>query len=239
MHGWSSSCRLVYFGGYGHKRLTDVDSRNRSFIVDEASWVICHWCCNTPSFLLSSYLLVIWLCLQVEDVFWGWNNEVHVFDPMNSSWSEPKTNVSKKIFFEMRITAYWMGCEAFFFSQILEGFYSGGLCMQGRAPAPRAAHASATLGHRGYICGGRVMVSIIYGHLCTYTKAKWNDKHPSQTLFLNAGNQDEWRSLSGLWYMDMDRNVRHLKCLVNVYQICFWFSYWCSFQNPSVPHSSG
>lgn len=30
--------------------------------------------------------------------------------------------------------------------------------MQGRAPAPRAAHASATLGHRGYICGGRVMV---------------------------------------------------------------------------------
>lgn len=31
-------------------------------------------------------------------------------------------------------------------------------CVQGRAPAPRAAHASATLGHRGYICGGRVMV---------------------------------------------------------------------------------
>lgn len=33
-------CRLIYFGGYGHKLLTDIDSRNRSFIVDEASWVI-------------------------------------------------------------------------------------------------------------------------------------------------------------------------------------------------------
>uniref|UniRef100_A0A3Q3JZA2 Uncharacterized protein n=1 Tax=Monopterus albus TaxID=43700 RepID=A0A3Q3JZA2_MONAL len=30
-------------------------------------------------------------------------------------------------------------------------------CVQGRAPAPRAAHASATVGCRGYICGGRVM----------------------------------------------------------------------------------
>lgn len=36
------SCRLIYFGGYGHKLLTDVDSRNRSFIVDEASWVLGH-----------------------------------------------------------------------------------------------------------------------------------------------------------------------------------------------------
>lgn len=60
-----------------------------------------------------------------------------------------------------------MGCEAaFLFSKILGGFYSGGLCVQGHAPAPRAAHASGTLGHRGYICGGRVMVSIIYGYLC-------------------------------------------------------------------------
>lgn len=30
--------------------------------------------------------------------------------------------------------------------------------LKGRPPAPRAAHASATLGCRGYICGGRVMV---------------------------------------------------------------------------------
>uniref|UniRef100_A0A671V448 Kelch domain-containing protein 1-like n=1 Tax=Sparus aurata TaxID=8175 RepID=A0A671V448_SPAAU len=90
---WVYNGRLVYFGGYGHKLLTDVDSRNRSFIVDEASWV--------------------------EDVFWGWNNEVHVFDPVHEGWSEPKTH--------------------------------------GRPPAPRAAHASATVGCRGYICGGRVM----------------------------------------------------------------------------------
>lgn len=44
--------RLIYFGGYGHKLLTDVDSRNRSFIVDEASWVMC--------FLLIINLSQVW-----------------------------------------------------------------------------------------------------------------------------------------------------------------------------------
>lgn len=34
--------------------------------------------------------------------------------------------------------------------------------LQGRPPAPRAAHAGATLGCKGYICGGRVMVSCSY-----------------------------------------------------------------------------
>lgn len=31
---------------------------------------------------------------------------------------------------------------------------------KGHLPAPRAAHASAILGNKGYICGGRVMVSV-------------------------------------------------------------------------------
>ena len=30
---------------------------------------------------------------QVDDVYWGWNNEVHVFDPNHASWTEPQTNV--------------------------------------------------------------------------------------------------------------------------------------------------
>lgn len=32
----------------------------------------------------------------MEDVFWGWNNEVHIFDPGQASWNEPKTNVSQR-----------------------------------------------------------------------------------------------------------------------------------------------
>lgn len=63
------------------------------------------------------------------------------------------------------ITSKIFGGAALFFPEIMGGCYSGRLCVQGRAPAPRAAHASATLGHRGYICGGRVMVSVIYGLL--------------------------------------------------------------------------
>lgn len=34
------------------------------------------------------------LYFQVEEVFWGWNNEVHMFDPMQASWSQPQTHVS-------------------------------------------------------------------------------------------------------------------------------------------------
>uniref|UniRef100_A0A8C9SCM5 Kelch domain-containing protein 1-like n=1 Tax=Scleropages formosus TaxID=113540 RepID=A0A8C9SCM5_SCLFO len=89
---WVHNYRLIYFGGYGHKRLREI-SNSRSFIVDEASWV--------------------------EEVFWGWNNEVHVFDSRANKWSEPST--------------------------------------RGLAPAPRAAHSSATVGNKGYVCGGRVV----------------------------------------------------------------------------------
>lgn len=77
------SCRLIYFGGYGHKLLTDVDSRNRSFIVDEASWVFGHWCSNIHHFPLKfppfHYLTLSpgWRCvLGMEQ--WGsyiWPNE--------------------------------------------------------------------------------------------------------------------------------------------------------------------
>ncbi|XP_016115657.1 kelch domain-containing protein 1-like [Sinocyclocheilus grahami] len=88
---WVHEGRIIYFGGYGHKPLSAIHDPE-SFIVDEASWA--------------------------EDIFWGWNNEVHEFDPERSSWTEPQTS--------------------------------------GRAPLPRAAHASASIGSKGYVCGGRI-----------------------------------------------------------------------------------
>uniref|UniRef100_A0AAR2LKU3 Kelch domain containing 1 n=1 Tax=Pygocentrus nattereri TaxID=42514 RepID=A0AAR2LKU3_PYGNA len=89
---WVYKSSIIYFGGYGHKLLRAIDNP-MTFIVDEASWV--------------------------EDIYWGWNNEVHVFDSRAKSWNKPKTF--------------------------------------GQAPAPRAAHASATIGNKGYVCGGRKM----------------------------------------------------------------------------------
>ncbi|XP_062253865.1 kelch domain-containing protein 1-like [Platichthys flesus] len=164
---WVYKGRLIYFGGYGHKLLTDVDSRNRSFIVDEAAWV--------------------------EDVFWGWNNEVHIFDPRHEGWSEPKTH--------------------------------------GRAPAPRAAHACATAGHRGYVCGGRVMETRTTDIHCldleTWT---WSEIHPvssapvgrswhtltavsDSTLFLFGGLSLDCKPMSDGWLLDVEtktwREVEH------------------------------
>ncbi|KAJ7989279.1 hypothetical protein DPEC_G00317830 [Dallia pectoralis] len=62
---WVFDGRLIYFGGYVHKQL-DVINNNRSFIMDEASWA--------------------------DDIYWGWNNEVHMFDPTPARWCEPQTS---------------------------------------------------------------------------------------------------------------------------------------------------
>ncbi|XP_070775924.1 kelch domain-containing protein 1-like [Enoplosus armatus] len=155
---WVNNGRIIYFGGYGEKPLTDVDSRNKSFIIDEASWF--------------------------EDVFWGWNNEVHIFDPMQASWSEPQTH--------------------------------------GRAPAPRAAHASATIRCRGYICGGNVMGTRMSDIHCLDLESwTWSEISPASTapvgrswhtltavsdstLFLFGGLSVDCKPLSDRWLFDVE-----------------------------------
>ncbi|ROL52198.1 Kelch domain-containing protein 1 [Anabarilius grahami] len=93
----SDAHMLIYFGGYGPLRVDTAREVNnsKSFMVDEASWAT----------IGSEYFQ-----------FWGWNNEVQMFEPESATWTEPQT--------------------------------------QGQPPEPRASHASATLGHKGYICGG-------------------------------------------------------------------------------------
>uniref|UniRef100_A0A7N8Y4S6 Kelch domain containing 1 n=1 Tax=Mastacembelus armatus TaxID=205130 RepID=A0A7N8Y4S6_9TELE len=153
---WVYNGRIIYFGGYGHKLLTDIDSRNRN-------------------------------------VFWGWNNEVHIFDPMESSWNEPQ--------------------------------------IQGRAPAPRAAHSSATIGCKGYICGGRVMETRTSDtHCLDFESWTWSEIIPvspipmgrswhtltavsDSTLFLFGGLSVDCKPMSDGWLLDVDtknwREVEH------------------------------
>lgn len=164
---WVYNERIIYFGGYGRKLLTDVDSRNRSFIVDEPSWV--------------------------EDVFWGWNNEVHIFDTTNASWREPQTH--------------------------------------GRSPAPRAAHASATIDCRGYVCGGRVMETRTSDvHCLDFRTWTWSEiipvsnspvgrswhtltAVPDGSVFLFGGLSVECKPMSDGWLLDVEtktwREVKH------------------------------
>lgn len=68
-------------------------------------------------------------------------------------------------------------------------------CVQGRTPDPRAAHASATIGKRGYICGGRVMVGVtsfsvplIYEQVDNKKSpvaARTSEKHKSKSVVSN------------------------------------------------------
>ncbi|KAJ7987430.1 hypothetical protein DPEC_G00326400 [Dallia pectoralis] len=59
---WVFNNRLTYFGGYGHKKLDNIRD-DQSFTMDTAS-------------------------LEM-DVGWGWNNDLHVFDTVLASWTEP------------------------------------------------------------------------------------------------------------------------------------------------------
>ncbi|KAK5857566.1 hypothetical protein PBY51_010803 [Eleginops maclovinus] len=164
---WVYKGKIIYFGGYGHKLLCNVDRTNRSFIIDKASWV--------------------------EEVFWGWNNEVHIFDPMQASWSQPQT--------------------------------------KGRTPDPRAAHASATIGHRGYICGGRVMETRTNDIHCLDLESwRWSEITPGSSipvgrswhsltavsdssLFLFGGLSVDCKPMSDGWLLDVEtekwREVEH------------------------------
>ncbi|XP_041132757.1 kelch domain-containing protein 1 isoform X1 [Polyodon spathula] len=61
---WVYDNRIIYFGGYGCKKLNEVND-SMSFYTDEVSWV--------------------------GEMFWGWNNEVHVFNPATETWTQPVT----------------------------------------------------------------------------------------------------------------------------------------------------
>ncbi|XP_073339272.1 kelch domain-containing protein 1-like [Pagrus major] len=164
---WVYNGRIIYFGGYGEKTMDDVRSRKDCFIVEEESWLV--------------------------DLIWGWNNEVHIFDPTQASWSEPKTH--------------------------------------GRAPSARAAHASAILGHRGYIIGGRVMeTSTSDIHCLNLESWTWSEIIPvssapvgrswhtltavsDSSLFLFGGLSIDCKPMSDGWLFDVEtkkwREVEH------------------------------
>ncbi|XP_011375266.1 kelch domain-containing protein 1 [Pteropus vampyrus] len=58
---WVYKDRLIYFGGYGCRRHNELQD---CFDVHDASWE--------------------------EQIFWGWHNDVHVFDTKTQSWFQPE-----------------------------------------------------------------------------------------------------------------------------------------------------
>uniref|UniRef100_A0A3P9IPU5 Kelch domain containing 1 n=1 Tax=Oryzias latipes TaxID=8090 RepID=A0A3P9IPU5_ORYLA len=71
---WVHKDRLIYFGGYGCKTMSEVQNAfPSSFIVEEMSW--------------TTIGDTLFQCL-------GWNSEVNVFDTRTSTWSMPETRGS-------------------------------------------------------------------------------------------------------------------------------------------------
>ncbi|XP_061911165.1 kelch domain-containing protein 1-like [Entelurus aequoreus] len=68
---WVHGERLVYFGGYGCKTISEVRNMpSWSFVIEDMSWTI-----------IGGTLFR----------YWGWNNEVNVFDTRTRTWSVPDT----------------------------------------------------------------------------------------------------------------------------------------------------
>ncbi|XP_075896670.1 kelch domain-containing protein 1-like [Nelusetta ayraudi] len=71
---WVHRDRIIYFGGYGCKTMWDVQNTpTANFLVEEMSWAT-----------IGNTLFR----------FWGWNNEVHVFETRSGTWSHPETQGS-------------------------------------------------------------------------------------------------------------------------------------------------
>ncbi|XP_068195395.1 kelch domain-containing protein 1 isoform X4 [Antennarius striatus] len=177
---WVYNGRLIYFGGYGHKLLADVDCRNRSFIIDEASWL--------------------------TDIYWGWNNEVHTFDPMNASWRQPETHVRHLVFRaalplpELPMPAAYLDVEAT--SAEVESWKPGG-----------ATFTAWTWNHgRGQKCmhvTERVPVSAGPEGRSWHTLTAVSDS----SLFLFGGLRVDCKPMSDGWLLDVEtkkwREVDH------------------------------
>ncbi|XP_077319660.1 kelch domain-containing protein 1 isoform X1 [Lithobates pipiens] len=58
---WTYGDRLIYFGGYGCRRHSEISD---CFDVHDASWE--------------------------EQMFWGWSNDIHVFDTQKQTWIQPE-----------------------------------------------------------------------------------------------------------------------------------------------------
>ncbi|XP_009209748.1 kelch domain-containing protein 1 isoform X1 [Papio anubis] len=58
---WVYKDRLIYFGGYGCRRHSELQD---CFDVHDASWE--------------------------EQIFWGWHNDVHIFDTKTQTWFQPE-----------------------------------------------------------------------------------------------------------------------------------------------------
>ncbi|XP_036428871.1 kelch domain-containing protein 1-like isoform X1 [Colossoma macropomum] len=156
---WVYKDRLIYFGGYGCKKDRQV-SNFKSFTVDETSWAV----------IGSEFFQ-----------FWGWNNEVYMFEPSSATWTEPQT--------------------------------------QGQPPEPRSSHASATLGNKGYICGG-LETETIDIHCLDLVSWTWSHMEPlanslpkgrslhtltpmsHNTLFLFGGLSTSGQVLNDSWEFD-------------------------------------
>ncbi|XP_043553308.1 kelch domain-containing protein 1 isoform X7 [Chiloscyllium plagiosum] len=117
---------------------------------------------------------------EEEEMFWGWNYDIHVFDPNLNIWYQPTT--------------------------------------RGMPPRPRAAHACATLGNKGFLFGGRILETRINDLHClnldTWTWSgeitikgvrpqgrSWHTLTPvtDDQLFLFGGLSAESQPLSDAW----------------------------------------
>lgn len=172
-------------------------------------------------------LLVLNICFQMEDVLWGWNNEVHVFDAVKSCWSEPQTHVSPlaRVTFGLLCTqCVILNNNVTFkhkgkFKVVLgwrdrERFSVCRAALQPPGPLTPVQQSAAEDTFVEAESWWELLVLYTRSHVFISTKSQQQHRDiksalaPRSPPYLNAGNQDEWHSLPRLSNMDMVGNVR-------------------------------
>ncbi|XP_073725919.1 kelch domain-containing protein 2 [Misgurnus anguillicaudatus] len=142
----------------------------------------------------------------------GWNNHIHVLDLETLTWTQPITKGKHLTNSSIIIT----------FNGLVLTVCT--VCGQGNAPSPRAAHACATLGNRGYVFGGRYMDhrlnDLYYINLDTWTWSEmcvpqngpagrsWHTMTPVSPdhLFVFGGFTTNRETLSDAWIYCINTN---------------------------------
>ncbi|XP_069493501.1 kelch domain-containing protein 1 isoform X1 [Ambystoma mexicanum] len=161
---WVYKDRLIYFGGYGCRKHNELSD---CFDVQDASWE--------------------------EQVFWGWNNDVNVFDTNTQTWLQP---VVKHVPPQPRAahTCAVLGNKGFVFGgRVLQTrmndlhsldldtwTWSGGIQVKGEKPQGRSWHTLTPIGDdQLFLYGGLSPESIPLsdGWIHNVTTSEWKPLH--------------------------------------------------------------
>ncbi|XP_041428976.1 kelch domain-containing protein 1 isoform X2 [Xenopus laevis] len=181
---WVYDDRLIYFGGYGCRKHNEL---NDCFDVHDASWE--------------------------GQIFWGWNNDIHVFDTRTQTWFQPVVKNSPPQARAAHSCAL-LGNKGYVFGgRVLQTrmndlhslnldtwTWSGGIQINGRTPRGRSWHTLTPVGDNHLF---------LFGGLS-------EESEPLSDGWIYSIKTNEWEQFQ---HLPKDRPRAAVRAIVGIHQI--------------------